>query len=184
MHDAAPGLLGPAQPAVQAVEEPIEELGGVRVRVAAVLAVRLDRDRLEELVRRNLPLERPVVPDLAEQLPEALDEQRLAVLVVVRDQKVVPQLLHARQRLPHAPPPPRASAPRARTPVKCKATRRGLSCKATGPAEYKNRNGSWGFLRGGDLDDHVEVGGVLEVVEPDRARDVPVTRSACPISTG
>ena len=113
MHDAAPGLLGPAQPAVQAVEEPIEELGGVRVRVAAVLAVRLDRDRLEELVRRNLPLERPVVPDLAEQLPEALDEQRLAVLVVVRDQKVVPQLLHARQRLPHAPPRP-APQPRAR----------------------------------------------------------------------
>mmetsp|Transcript_62192 Transcript_62192/g.129001 ORF Transcript_62192/g.129001 Transcript_62192/m.129001 type:complete len:379 (+) Transcript_62192:500-1636(+) len=93
------GTLGASEAPVQAIEEPVEELGGVGVDVGAVLAVALHADRLEQLVGRDLALEGGGVPHLAEELAEALDEDALAARVVGGQQEVVPHLRHARQRL-------------------------------------------------------------------------------------
>lgn len=90
---------GAPQASVEGVEEPDEELGGVRVHVALVPAVALHRDGLKELVGRNLSFEGGGVPHLTDELAEAVHERRLDVCIVFGEEEEVSEVGDARDSL-------------------------------------------------------------------------------------
>ncbi|KUI71225.1 hypothetical protein VM1G_11746 [Cytospora mali] len=101
LHHAAARLgLAAAEPEVEVVEEPAEELDGVGLRRQREPLVGPQRDLLQQLVRRHVALEGARVPDLPEQDARPLDQLRLGPGKVLQ-QEVVPQRRHVRQRLHH-----------------------------------------------------------------------------------
>ncbi|KUI52661.1 hypothetical protein VP1G_10498 [Cytospora mali] len=101
LHHAAARLgLAAAEPEVEVVEEPAEELDGVGLRRQREPLVGPQRDLLQQLVRRHVALEGARVPDLPEQDARSLDQLRLGPGKVLQEE-VVPQRRHVRQRLHH-----------------------------------------------------------------------------------
>mmetsp|Transcript_2777 Transcript_2777/g.4677 ORF Transcript_2777/g.4677 Transcript_2777/m.4677 type:complete len:312 (+) Transcript_2777:303-1238(+) len=84
---------------VQRVQHPRHELHRVPLLHYGELLLAARHHRLHELMRAHLSLEVARIPDLTQQLPEAVQQHRLAILVVLWAQEEVPNGEHAHQRL-------------------------------------------------------------------------------------